>query len=389
MENIHILDSEYKQRIRRIQQSMEKEGFDIIIAHACECENAMVRYLTGFWCVFDFAGVVIPLNGSAIMLTGGPESLEFAREFAKTDDIRVHPQYVETSAPEWDKPTNPLNYSRLFKEIRERQPLKRIGIANPNIIPYAIMQDILDAAPDAEIDDAENLIMKIRWFKSDTEILLLREANRITEESIKIVVNTIQPGMTENECEAIWRSSAYKLGAEDTSYPIWVTSGPKSFQSLCRSTDRVIEENDMVQLTFGAKYQGYCGNMCRPVVFGKIEKEHERMMSAALELLNQTLEDMCPGVPFAYVYDRFQAGLKKHGFEGLNLYGPAHGTGLQECEGPWVDNRSALVLEPNMTFNIDIWIANNKYGVRFEDAVVITTTGLEQFTTYQRNIIRR
>lgn len=381
--------NEYLQRIQKIRDAMAKEGLDVVIAHACECESATVRYLTNFWSVFDFTGVVIPLKGDATVLIGGPESLAFAKGFSQIEDVRVHPLYVETSAPEWDKPVNALNFSALFDEIRAKQPIARIGIANPNTIPYAIMQDVLSAAPKAEIVNAESLLMKARWIKSDAEIAMLREANRITEQAIKAAVEALEPGMTERQCEAVWRSAAYTLGAEGTSYPIWVTSGPKSYQSLCKSTDRAILENDMVQLSCGAKYNGYCGNMCRAVVFGKISDEHERMMEVALELMQQAFEDMRPGVSFAYVYDRFQEKLRKHGYQGLNLYGPAHGTGLQECEGPWVDNRSDLVFVPNMAFNIDIWVANDKYGVRFEDAVAITQTGLEQLTTYRREIIRK
>ena len=35
-----------------------------------------------------------------------------------------------------------------------------------------------------------------------------------------------------------------------------------------------------------------------------------------------------------------------------------------------------------MAFNIDIWIADREYGVRFEDGVVITKTGVERLTSF-------
>jgi Xaa-Pro aminopeptidase len=98
---------------------------------------------------------------------------------------------------------------------------------------------------------------------------------------------------------------------------------------------------------------------------------------------------MKPGVPFADVYNTFQARLEKAGYKGLNLYGPAHGTGLQECEGPWVDNRSGLILKPNRAFNIDVWIADNEFGIRFEDGVVITEDGIEHMTSIPNEAISR
>jgi Xaa-Pro aminopeptidase len=161
------------------------------------------------------------------------------------------------------------------------------------------------------------------------------------------------------------------------------------YQSLCKSSERIIGDDDVVQLSFGAKYQGYCGNMCRPVILGSIDKKREGMIKTALDCLNETKELMKPDVPFAKVYDVFQARLEREGYKGLNLYGPAHGTGLQECEGPWVDNRGELILKPGMVFNIDIWIADDDFGVRFEDGVIVTQSGLECFTTIPDEAVRR
>ena len=388
-ERLSIPRSEYDQRIAKLQVAMCEEDIDVYIVHACECESDNVRYLTDFWAVFDFVGVAVPREGRPVFLTGGPESYEYARKFAKIEDVRVHPLYVETSAPEWDKPTNPYDYTAIFGEMRDRFPIKKIAIGNTNTIPYQIMTEIVKGAEGAKIVFNDEMIMKLRWFKSQNEITLLREAYRITDTAAREAIEAVKPGVREWEIEAAWRAAAYKLGAEGTGYPVWVTSGPFMYQSLCKSTERVIEKDDVVQLTFGAKYQGYCGNMCRPVLLGKTDVKREGMIRTGLDCLCETLELMEPGVPFAVVYDAFQARLEKDGYKGMNLYGPAHGTGLQECEGPWVDNRSGMVLQPGMVFNVDIWIADDVFGVRFEDGVLVTEKGLERLTTIPDEAIRR
>ena len=389
MQRMSIQRSEYDERIKRVQEAMQQKDIDIYIVHGCECEGANVRYLTDFWAVFDFAGVIIPKEGNPIFLTGGPESYDYAKQFAQIDDVRVHPLYVETSAPEWDKPTDAFDFTMIFDEISKRFKINKIAIGNTNTIPYQIMQDIIKGAGSAQFVYDDELIMKVRWQKSEAEIALLREAYRITDEASKFAIDMIKPGVREWEIEAAWRSKIYTLGAEGTAYPIWVTSGPHMYQSLCKSSERIIGEDDVVQLSFGAKYQGYCGNMCRPVILGSIDKKREGMIKTALDCLNETKELMKPDVPFAKVYDVFQARLEREGYKGLNLYGPAHGTGLQECEGPWVDNRGDLILKPGMVFNIDIWIADDDFGVRFEDGVIITQSGLECFTTIPDEAVRR
>ena len=384
---IQLARQEYTDRIARVQEGMRRKGLDLLIAHACECESATVRYLTNFWAVFDFVGVLVPATGKPILLTGGPESYDFAVKFAQIDDVRVHPMYVETCAPEWDKPTSAWNYEMILDELRDRMPIRRIGIANVNTIPHVIYADIERGAKGAEIVPAEDVILDERVIKSEGEIALLKEGYRITEEALKQTVGMIRPGVRERELLAHWKAQAFEMGAEGFGYPCWVTSGPSTYQSLCKSTDRMIEGNEMVQFSVGAKYNGYCGNIGRVAVLGKLPQKHMDMIRIAGDCLDETIATMRPGVAFAEVYDKFQARLNRHGFGGLSLYGPAHSTGLQECEAPWVDNRSGKVLQPNMVFNIDIWIADDRYGVRLEDGVLITQTGLEELTTWHRDVI--
>ena len=386
-ERMRIPREEYDTRVQRVQKEMQEEGLDLLIVHSCECESANVRYLTDYWTFFDFAGVVVPREGNAILLTGGPESEDCSRKFGRIDDVRINPLYVETGAPTWDKPADSFSFEKIFDELRQKFEIKRIGIANSNIIPYAVMQEIIAGAKNAEIIPADNVIMRVRWYKSENEIKILREAYKITEKAVREAIDIVKPGVREWEIEAAWRAGAYAQGAEGTSMPVWVTSGPGTYQSLCRSTNRIIEDNELVQLTFGAKYSGYCGILCLPVVLGKLPEKHENMIRVSNECVNETIEELKPGVPFSHVYDVFQERLKKNGFSGLTLYGPAHGTGMQECEGPWVDNRTDSLITPGMVFNIDMWIADSEYGARIEEGVVITETGCEQFTSFRKELL--
>ena len=73
--------TEYDERVKRIQIELQKEGRDVLVGYSSECESAATRFLTSFWSFFDFAGVVVPAEGKAVLVTGGPESLEFAKYF--------------------------------------------------------------------------------------------------------------------------------------------------------------------------------------------------------------------------------------------------------------------------------------------------------------------
>ncbi len=380
---------EYRQRIEKVQEEMGKAKLDLIVTYSSECESANSRYLTDFWPFFDFSGVAIPVDGEAVLLTGGPESLVFARQFSKIDNIKVHPMFVETSAPEWVPKVSEINFSSLIPELSKGKKISKVGIAGSNIFPYPIYEDLKAGCPGAEIVPADDILVKVRSIKSDNEIKVLEEAYRITEESIKAALDYAEEGRMEWEIEAKARSVMYSLGAEGTSYPVWVCSGPNTNQSLCRSTDRKIRENELVQVSFGAKYKGYCGNMCRPFVIGSPRGKTKKLMEVGLEAEERAIKDIGPGVKAADVYRAFKGILDKYGYGDFALYGPAHGTGMQECEGPWLDDKTGLVIQPNMVFNVDIWLSDGEIGLRYEDGIVVTKTGVKELTTYKREIIAK
>jgi Xaa-Pro aminopeptidase len=378
--------SEYKRRIKRVQEELAHRNLDVLVGYSSECESATSRYLCGFWPFFDFCSVVVPVDGQATLLTGGPESLEFARTFATIPNIQVNPLLVETSPPEWVPVVHGESFTTLLPAICGRKP-KRIGVANWNIIPKIIYDDLKSANPDAELVPADDALLKVQRVKSKVEIPYIVEAYRITQEAMKAAMKQAREGKREWELEAIAQSTMLQLGAEGLSYPAWVCSGPNTRLSLCRSSMRAIRKNELVQFTFGAKFMGYCGNMCRPFSIGKPDDASRKLMDVALEAMHYAIGAIYPGVRACDVFDGYFKILKHHGFEEYTLYGPAHGTGSSEVEGLWLAKQSDFVIEPNMVFNVDIWLSDGTRGLRYEDGVLVTEKGLQELTTWRREAI--
>lgn len=377
---------EYERRIARVQEELKKEGLDALVGYGCECESATTRYLAGFWPFFDFAGIIVPVKGKAVLLTGGPESLEFAKSFCRATDIRVNPLLVESSPPEWVTDVSGESFTTLLPRACGGVP-KRVGIANWNIFPKVLFNDLKKAAPDAEFVPADDILLRVKAIKSDAEIPYIIEAYRITEEAMKAALDAVKPGKREWEMEAVARSTMLGMGAEGMSYPAWVCSGPNTPLSLCRSTDRPIEKNELVQFTFGAKYMGYCGNMCRPFSIGKPPAAARKLMDVALEAMNYALSAIRPGVRACDVFEGYYKILSRYGFEKFTLYGPAHGTGSSEVEGLWLARQADFVIQRNMLFNVDIWLSDGRHGLRYEDGILVTERGTRELTGYRREVI--
>lgn len=379
-------DSTYAKRAQRLQAEMVRENIDVFIGYSSESESATTRYLAGFWPFFDFAGVVVPVAGEPALVTGGPESYEFARKLSGIPQIVVNPLFVETSSPDWVPQVDEEDFSGIIPRVCGSTP-RRVGIANWNIFPHVIMQDVRKALPDAELVPADDLLLRVQAIKDDEEIPYIREAYRITEAGMKAALDAAEAGKREWELEAIARSTMVLMGAEGTPYPPWVCSGPNTTMSLARSTNRPIERDELVQYTFGAKYMGYCGNMCRVFGIGSIPPGARKLLDVALEAMHYTLSAIRPGVHASEVYHGYHKLLSKYGYEEFTLYGPAHGTGTSEVEGLWLSESANFVIQPRMLFNIDIWLSDGTHGLRLEDGVLVTDDGLEELNSYRREAI--
>jgi Xaa-Pro aminopeptidase len=372
--------------VKVVQEELQRRGIDVLLGYSSENESATSRYFTGFWPFFDFAIVVIPSEGKAVLVTGGPESLEFAQEFSTVPEIRVNPLLVETSPPEWVPDVAGESMERIVLDAVGKKP-QRIGIANWNIFPHIILEDLGKVRTGAEIVPVDDIVLKAQAVKSEVEIPYIAQAYKITEQAMQKALEQAKPGMREWELEAIARAEMVTAGAEGTPYPAWVCSGPTTPLSLCRSTNRAVQDKELIQFTFGAKFMGYCGNMCRAFSFGAMPKPARKLLEVALQAVAYTLDTVRPGIEASSVFDGYYNILSTYGYENFTLYGPAHGTGHSEVEGLWLAKEANFTIEPNMLFNVDIWLCDGSYGLRIEDGVLTTDSGVRELTSYRREVI--
>ena len=106
-----IPDSEFKQRLSKVQEEVNKEGLDALLIHSNESDFANVRYLSDYWPLFETAGVLVPKEGDAILIIG-PESETFARDRSKIQKIRKVLEYLLGLVNN----IFPLNIRRFFTE---------------------------------------------------------------------------------------------------------------------------------------------------------------------------------------------------------------------------------------------------------------------------------
>lgn len=94
MSRICIPDNEYKERIAKAAKMVKDRGLDLMVVCSTESDYANARYFSGFWPLFERAGVAISATGEAALMVG-PESAIFAKDFSRLDRIFVLKEFRE------------------------------------------------------------------------------------------------------------------------------------------------------------------------------------------------------------------------------------------------------------------------------------------------------
>ncbi len=372
---IHIPNQEYKDRVKRVAAILQREGLDALIVNSNEADYANARYFSGFWPLFERAGVAISAGGDAALMCG-PESRHFAGDRNKLDKLFILMEYRESADPAYPELV-PDTFHDVFKAIGVTGKKLRIGVASYLDTSVITMEGIKAAFPEAEIVRADHIMVEMRLIKSKNEIACLREGYRIADLATQQVIKEIRPGMTELQAVGIAQRVIYENGAEYEGLPMYVFSEASTRHAISRSSYRKFEKGDIVQLNLSAKIDGYSAAIGYPIVLGKLEGKRRDVVMFGLKAHEWTEKQIKPGVAASSVAKGFYKFYADNGYEQNFVYGPMHGTGMIEVEAPWVETSSTYNFAPNMTFQVDTYISTDTFGVRWEKGIAITETGYE------------
>ncbi len=246
-----------------------------------------------------------------------------------------------------------------------------------------------------------NAVEACRVIKDAWEIAMLREAaERLSAVAIGVLAD-LRPGIAERDVAQAVEGGLRRAGFSRPAFDTIVASGPRAALPHGRASDRLIEPGELVVLDFGGVYGGYCVDLTRTVASGDPGAEACGWHEAVLAAQAAAIAAIRPGCPLDHVDLAARSVLETRGLGHLFPHGTGHGLGLEVHEAPRVGRRRTSSghepmpgtvpmpehLEAGMVLTVEPGAyVPDRGGVRIEDDVLVTASGVEVLTSVPRTL---
>lgn len=367
--------SVYKERLQKIVDGLQQTDIDALLLNRL----SNIAYLTGV--VNSCSWVFISREGKLVALVVDSD-FEAYHEDTVIEDIRTFRMHDPFS---------------LFRKMVDELgfPHGKLGLefSRPGIAQHTLAV-LRHAFPESiEFVNGESIIEDIRIIKAEEEIEAIKKAVEIAELGMQVAIDNIKPGVKESD---VVLEAEYAMRKAGGRIPVlsYVASGKRSCMAHHTPSQKVIEQGDVVALDIHGGFLGYCGDLARTVVCGKIEDEMADGYACLQKAVEESL-DMCrKGVKLIDIRKTFYRELKaakKFKF----LTGPIiHGVGIMNFEKPYFsfpfDNKGyPEILETNMVVavsNIGLY-SDRGWGLRLEDMARVTDREPEYLTHFNKDLL--
>jgi Xaa-Pro aminopeptidase len=242
-----------------------------------------------------------------------------------------------------------------------------------------------------ELIPTEGVVERARVRKDAYELTVLREAGRRLSVVASEMVAEIRPGRTERDVALSIDWRIRDAGFERSAFETIVAAGPNAALPHAKPGERKLAEGDLVVLDFGGVYDSYCVDLTRTVSVGRASPRAREVYGAVLKAHDLAIEAVKPGISRFQIDGAARASLAGVGMAEAFGHGTGHGLGIEVHEEPRISRRRHGVdaaddeqqdaVAPGMVFTIEPGAYFPGWsGVRIEDDVLVTETGVELLT---------
>ena len=232
------------------------------------------------------------------------------------------------------------------------------------------------------------LIEQEKLYKTPADIELLKVAGKWADFAFEVGFNALAQDKTEQDIVAEIEYALKKKGILHMSFDTIVQSGANAADPHGAPKADKIRPNELCLFDLGTVYKGFVSDASRTVAFGQIDAKSKEIYDVCLEAQLTAQAAAKPGMTAAQLDKIARDVIDKAGYGQYFIHRLGHGMGQSDHEFPSIMEGNNMELEPGMCFSIEpgIYIPGVA-GVRIEDCVYVTDTGVEPFTHYPKDLI--
>jgi Xaa-Pro aminopeptidase len=232
------------------------------------------------------------------------------------------------------------------------------------------------------------LVEVLRAVKDEDELDALRRACAITDRVYELLAEEDFVGRTEREVEWTLAQLFHGEGAQKVAFEAIVASGPNAARPHARASDRKIEAGETVVVDAGCTIDGYSSDYTRTFATGPLDGDLKEAYTVCLQAQAAALDGIRAGLAGVEADALARGVVDATRFAGLFGHGLGHGLGLEVHEAPRMTTESTdtLVAGNVVTVEPGIYLAG-RGGIRVEDDVVVTETGIDNLTGLRKDLI--
>ncbi|MBQ9025463.1 MAG: M24 family metallopeptidase [Methanobrevibacter sp.] len=247
--------------------------------------------------------------------------------------------------------------------------MKREGIRNLAIEPSLVYSYYEKFKDDFEIT-SKNYIDKQRMIKNPSEIKNIEKATEIAQTAFKQL-----DVASRSENEDVLAFDLVRLmienGASCESFDTILVSGSNT--SLPHAIPQPKSLETPILVDWGAKYNGYCSDNTRTIVY--TEKQHE-IFDIVREAHDKAIKAIKPGLKCCEIDKVSRDIITEYCYGDRFIHSTGHSLGLDIHETPGFSLRDKTIIEKGMVITVEPGIyLEGEFGVRIEDTIAIENKG--------------
>ena len=380
--------AEYKDRLKKVQKSMQDKGIELLISQ----DTANMNYLTGYdaWSFYYAQCVLVHVNAEEpiCFVRAQDAGGAYIKTYLQDENIiKYDEKYIHT----W--PSHPYDY--LVEIIKQKKWDKlKIGLEmDSHYFTAYCYEKIKSGLPNAKLKDSERLVNWVRLIKSNAEIKLMKSAAQISEKGMKTAIESINPGV--RQCDAVAEiqktlfNGTTEFGGEYSSIATLLPTGKGTSASHLTATQDKFVSGEATIIELSGTYKRYHAPMARTVLLGKPNQKKIDAMKATNEALEAGISVTKPGNTANDVAQKFWSVLDKYNIKKESRTGYSIGIGYPPDWGEHTLNISKndkTILQPNVTFHMIAVMQFGDWGVEASEAIRVTENGSELFCNMSKEL---